>query len=209
MVPCVLKGALSHDCISQTVAAIEQARRSEGVRRTKLILPRNYASLTRAERTLVVINLERVARGLRPMKGMVKRLNKAAKTAAVAQTDPTPGMSLLSGLGVRRYQVLWANDYGVLASDWEWMYNDGFLGNLTTNVGCLFKGASDCWAHRKGILQPFTGLPLLIAGTGSARAGAGASSVTAILTGGYGKKPHFTYTWRNALRHGANGHRTR
>jgi hypothetical protein len=33
--------------------------------------------------------------------------------------------------------------------------------------------------------------------------------VTAILTGGYGKKPHFTYTWRNALRHGANGHRTR
>ncbi|HVX68228.1 MAG TPA: hypothetical protein VHA79_00885 [Mycobacteriales bacterium] len=206
---CDLQGALSHRCISQTVAAINHARARESMRKTKMVLPRNYANLTRAEQAFVVINLERVNRGLRPIAGMLSRLNHVAKVSAVAELDPAPAMALLRRLGVHRYQVVWAHDYGVLAADYEWMYDDGFDGTLTTNLACLFAGATGYWGHRKSILQPFAGLPLVLGGVGAVRAADGTDSVSAVLTGGYGAKPHFTYSWRKALAHGANGHRVR
>lgn len=205
--PCVLDGARSRSCISQTVAAINHARTHESMLKAKMVLPRNYASLSPAEQTFVVINLERVDRGLRPIAGMVPLLSHVATVSAVAQLDPTPATALLRLLGVHRFQVVWADAYGALAADYEWMYNDGFDGPLTTNVGCPFAHAPDCWGHRKAILTPFSGLPTLLAGTGAASAPYGARSVAAILTGGYGGRPHFTYSWRTALAHGANGHR--
>lgn len=65
------------------------------------------------------------------------------------------------------------------------------------------------WAigGRARCLDPFTGLPLLLAGTGAAMGGYGSSSVTAIVTGGFGHAPHFVYSWRDAVARGANGHR--
>jgi hypothetical protein len=119
LVACVLEGALSRRCISQSVAAIENARRAEGMRHYKLILPRNYTSLTPAERAFVVVNLERVDRGLRPLAGMVPKLNREARAAATVGDDPNPAVWLLRGLGVHRYQSIWAQAYGVLASDYE------------------------------------------------------------------------------------------
>jgi hypothetical protein len=203
---CVIEGALSHRCISESVAAIENARAAEGMRDPRLILPRNYTHLTRAERTFVVINLERVSRGLRPIAGLVPRLNRVSRAAAAAETDPEPAVKLLKSLGARLYRVLWADAYGVLASDYEWMYNDGFIGRLTTNVDCLFKGAPDCRGHRRGILQRFDPLPMIVGGAGAARVAGGATSIAVVLAGRTGRTPHFTYTWRAALRHGADGH---
>jgi hypothetical protein len=175
----------------------------------KVILPRNYASLTRAEQTFVVINLERVDRGIRPIVGMTARLNRQAKAGAVAAADPNPLISVLRQLGVRRYRTLWAQDYGALASDYEWMYDDGYAGAMTANITCRYAGAPGCWGHRRAILMRFRTFPLLLGGTAAAHAVDGADSLAVVLTGGHGRAPHFTYTWRNALRHGADGHRTR
>lgn len=206
---CVMNGALSNECISQTVAAINHARAREQMRHHKLVLPRNYRSLTRPQQTFVVINLERVDRGIRPLRGMVGLLNTVAGVSALVGVDPAPATLLMQSLGVHRFQTLWAQDYGVLASDYEWMYDDGYAGELTTNIGCSYAGAPGCWAHRHGMLARFPGLPLLLAGTGAANASGGADSITAILTGGYGRAPHFTYTWREARSHGADSHRGR
>lgn len=208
LIPCVLVGANSHACVTESVAAIDNGRRAEGLSK-RLVLPHNFVTLTPAEQAFVVVNLERVDRGLRPFAGMVARLNRAARAAAMVQVDPNPARSLLLGLGVHMFKTIWADDYGVLGSNYEWMYDDGYAGWRTTNVGCRYRGAPDCWAHRAGILTPFTGLPVLLAGFGSERVEAGARSVAAVLTGGHGRRPHFTYSWREALRHGADGHRSR
>lgn len=204
---CVEQGPNSHRCISQSVAAIENARARESMRRHRLVLPRNYASLTAPEQEFVVIDLERVDRGIRPIRGLVSTLNTAAGGSAHAELDPHPATLLLQRLGVHRYRSVWADDYGALSADYEWMYDDGYSGANTTNAGCRYPGAPGCWSHRVSILYPFTGLPLLLAGTGAGKVAGGGDSVTAILTGGHGAAPKFTYTWKEARAHGADGHR--
>lgn len=206
---CVNHGSLSPRCVSASVAAIEAARTKGGLKLRPLVLPRNYRSLTAAEQTFVVINLERVDRGIRPIRGMVASLDHAAKLPAEADVDPQPATSLLQGLGVHMYRTLFARDYGPLAADYEWMYDDGYSPRAggTTNVFCPRAGAVGCWSHRASILDRFSGMPLLTGGMAAAPAAGGALSLAAILTGGHGNAPHFTYTWRRALAHGANGSR--
>jgi hypothetical protein len=204
---CVEYGAMSHRCIARSVAAIDSARAREHMRHPQLILPANYRSLTAAEQVFVVIDLERVDRGLRPLAGMTPRLSRDASQAAFAGVDPTPARSQLRRSRVRVYRTLYARDFGALAADYEWMYNDGYAtdGGSTTNTSCSYPGAAGCGGHRSAILCRFRGLPRLIGGMGSASESDGAVTATAILTGGRGRSPHFTYTWRDALRHGADG----
>ncbi|HWC33826.1 MAG TPA: hypothetical protein VG650_03255 [Mycobacteriales bacterium] len=204
---CVHDGARSQTCISRTVAAINRARAGENMRKHEMVLPQNFASLSRAEQAFVVINLERVDRGIRPIAGIVGLLSVPAKLGAVAEADPRPVIGVLAALGVHRFQTIWARDYGVLASDYEWMYNDGYSGASTTNGDCPYAGAPECWGHRHAILTRFNGLPLLTCGMGAADGIGGADSVAAVLAGGYGHhSPHFLYTWREALANGADGH---
>lgn len=206
---CVEYGAMSHRCIARSIAAIESARAREHMRQQQLILPTNYRSLSPAEQVFVVIDLERVDRGLRPLAGMVANLNRDAMTAAALGIDPAPGRSQLRRDRVRVYRTLYARDFGALAADYEWMYNDGYApeGNQTTNVYCPYPEAAGCWAHRAAILYRFHGLPRLFGGMGAASEADGALAVTALIAGGLGRHPPFTYTWRDALRAGADGHR--
>jgi hypothetical protein len=204
MVPCVEQGALSRACISESIAAIEHARQRQGMRQTALRLPRGYRSLGRAEQLFVVINLERVDRGLRPLVGLVPSLDSAAGLSAVAGVDPSPAIDFLRALGVHRYRSVFARDYGALAADYAWLYYDGYSESGMQNVSCRYPGGAGCWSHRTAVLDPFAGLPLLLAGTGTARGIYGSTWMTAILTAGYGRPPHLVYTWRRALAHGAD-----
>ena len=206
---CETNGGTSHDCVDLAVAAINRARAKEHPRVGSLVLPTNFRRLSPAEQTFVVINLERVDRGLRPLQGMVPAFNVLARLAAISQIDPTPSNLLLQRLGAIRYRSIWARDYGVLASDYEWMYDDGYASDATSNRDCRYAGAAGCWAHRRAILATFHGFTRLLAGVGSARPSSTLDSVAAVLAGGYGPAPHFTYTWRQALAHGAGGAATR
>jgi hypothetical protein len=192
-------------CISQELQAINRARSHESMRKVRMILPDNYTSLSIAQQTFVVTDLERVDRGLRPFVGLTPRLNWSAQHAAIIQNDP-----LLSGLamqlmGIREYGSIWAGDFGPLASDYDWMYNDGYSPSGSINLDCRTPNQSGCWGHRENILGAFSGLSTLIAGAGSS--GAAGRSIAEVLAGTQTHAPRLTYTWKQALAHGANGHK--
>jgi hypothetical protein len=115
-------------------------------------------------------------------------------------------MSLLQALGVSEYGSIWAGDFGPLASDYDWMYNDGYSADGSINLACATPSASGCWGHRDNILGTYSYQPTLLAGAGTASPPG--ASIAEVMTGGRGSPPAFTYSWREAKRHGAN-HRRR
>ncbi|MGN6473982.1 MAG: hypothetical protein ACTHK4_10105 [Mycobacteriales bacterium] len=192
----------SRTCKREALAAIKYARELEGVRHPTMVLPRNYNKLTVAEQTFVLTDLERVARGLRPFAGLTSNLNTASHSAAVARVDPSPVLSSLQRMGVRQYGSIWAGDFGPLASDYDWMYVDGYSADGSgINVDCQSPQASGCWGHRDNILGKYGSEPTLLAGAGTAKPPG--QSIAEVMTGGSGKAPAFTYSWRTARRHGA------
>jgi hypothetical protein len=190
----------STGCVTKALAAINRARSLEHVR--PMILPNNFAKLTYAEQTFVISNLERVGRGLAPFKGITAKLNKTAKQAAAAQVDPAPAYTAVGQFLVVDYQSNWASNFGPLAADYGWMYDDGYG---SYNVDCTSASAAGCWAHRDIILTKYD-KPGLISGVGSEKQN-GLVSIAQLFVAGNGQNPTFTYTWRQALRHGADGHR--
>jgi hypothetical protein len=209
---CIGQGVTSEACLSDTVAAINSARADEAMLRYPLLLPDNFRSLSAARQLFVVLNLERVDRGLRPIVGMVPSLNRSARVSAAIGVDPDPSTRRLRRLGVRTYRTVFAQAAGVLAADFEWLYHDGYTSGSpsdTTNVNCPYPDAAGCWAHREAILDRFSRARRVIGGMGSANAPGSAERVTAILAWAHGPAPRYTYTWRQALGHGADGHRRR
>jgi hypothetical protein len=188
----------STDCTTKAVAAINRARAQEHVR--PMMLPDNFTKLSYAEQTFVVTDLERVDRGLPPFRGITARLNQTAKQAATAQVDPAPAYSAVGQFVVLDYQSNWTSNFGPLAADYGWMYDDGYG---SYNVDCGSPTASGCWAHRDVILTAYD-RPGLISGVGSDKQG-GLVSIAQLFVAGKGQNPTFTYTWREALRHGAGG----
>jgi hypothetical protein len=190
----------SDGCVTKALAAIDRARATEHVR--PMILPDNFTKLSYAEQTFVVTDLERVDRGLAPFRGITAKLNSTAKKAARADVDPAPAYSVVDQFVVLDYQSNWTSNFGPLAGDYGWMYDDGYG---SYNVDCASPSAPGCWGHRDIILTTYT-KPGLISGVGSDRQD-GLVSIAQLFVAGKGPHPTFTYTWRQALRHGAGGHR--
>ena len=188
-------------CTAQALAAIANARAHDGVKRTVMVLPDNYGKLSVGEQTFVITNLERTARGLKPFRGLTTTLNHASNLAAALHLDPAPAISLLRLLGVTQYGSVWAGDFGPLASDYDWMYDDGYSDSGSINVDCILPNAPGCWGHREIILGGYLHQRTLLAGAGTGHP-AGAS-IAEVLTAGTGRPPSFTYTWRQAVKHGA------
>jgi hypothetical protein len=176
------------------------------VRHSVLVLPRNFKSLTVGEQTFVITDLERVARGLKPFAGLSRPLNAASRTAALARLDPQPVLSLLRALGNAEFGSNWAGDFGPLASDYDWMYNDGYA-TTGINLDCLTPRSSGCWGHRDNIIGAYQHLPTLLAGAGNGLPSG--MSIAMVMTGGRGPAPKLTYTWRKARHHGARAHAPR
>ena len=189
----------SAGCIAKALAAIDRARSMEHVR--PMILPDNFAKLSYAEQTFVVTDLERVDRGLRPFRGITAKLNRTAKQAAKANVDPAPAYSAIGQFVVLDYQSNWTSNFGPLAGDYGWMYDDGYG---SYNVDCASPSAPGCWGHRDIILTAYS-KPELVSGVGSEKQN-GLVSIAQLFVAGKGQHPTFTYTWRQALRHGAAGH---
>ena len=188
-------------CITKALAAINRARSFEHVR--PMILPDNFTKLSFAEQTFVISNLERVDRGRRPFMGITSELNQTATKAAQERVDPAPETTAVGRFAVLTYGSNWTANFGPLAGDYGWMYDDGYG---SYNVDCSSPGATGCWAHRDVILSTYSNKPLLISGAGSDKQN-GLVSIAQMFVGGQGAAPSFTYTWAQALRHGADGGR--
>jgi hypothetical protein len=134
------------DCGGWGLAGIDRCRAAEGVGR--LVLPRNWSALNPDDQLLVLIDLERVNRGLAPIAVLVRPLNQLAQQGAQRQSDPAfPVCDCFNGGG-----VIWAtvDPPDVLEADELWMYDD----------------ASSSWGHRDNILLAGSAL---VAGAGATR----------------------------------------
>ena len=190
---CSQAGATSQTCIDAVVAAINHARSLEGV--APMVLPTGFASLTPAQQTFVVSNLERVDRGLAPVAGMVDSLNTLAATAAGNDADP-----MLSGWTVGTFRAnawgsIWAGDLNPLAADYDWMYNDGWSSTGSINLDCTSANDAGCWGHRHVILSTGSNL---ITGVATVKESRWLSDAQIFVIGS-GTYPPFTYSWADVV----------
>jgi hypothetical protein len=134
-------------CQQAEVADIDSALASEGT--GPLTWPEGLYSLPLSEQEFVVTNEERVLMGLPAIAGMDTAADQNALAGAQAAEDPT----IQALPGVIAAEGNWAEDYGALGSDFDWMYNDG-PGSF--NMDCpAGSNSSLCWAHRDAILANF------------------------------------------------------
>lgn len=143
-------------CNSDSLAAIDQARATEGL--AALQLPSNFYSLSNDNQLLAVINAERTSRGL-PAFAFNPSFGPAAQSAAQSTTDPiSPTGTVWAGILSMDYPT-------VLSADFGWMYDDG---PGSPNIDCTPSNSSGCWGHRDAILSRWAGW----AAAGSALVGA-------------------------------------
>lgn len=186
---CSQQGRNSQSCIDTIVQAIDNARALEGV--GPMTLPDGFASLTTAQQTFVVSNLERIDRGLPPVAGMVDSLNTLADDAAASDADPMLSEWSVGPFQVSGWSSIWAGDLNALAADYDWMYNDGWSPQGSYNLDCQSATASGCWGHRNAILRSGSHL---ITGVGSEMQSRW-MSIAQIFVSGAGADPAFTYSW--------------
>ena len=194
----------SDACMAKVKQATTNARSVEGL--GPMNLPTNFASLTPAEQTFVITDIERVDRGLPPLVGLVDAFNADAQSGAQGNADPSPAQ-VPSGLRITAWASNWAENGNPLASNYFWMYDDGVNSG---NIDCTSSGQDGCWGHRKNILslgdyQKLYGGTLLM---GAAEAygtfSNGWESDTELLVLASGPTPPLTYTWAAAVAAGAS-----
>lgn len=182
-------------CTADTVKAIDHARALEHV--GPLLLPRNWSRLSVAEQLFVIADLERVARGVPPLVGLVPALSRFAAAGARAATDPEFPLSAAEpGPETSNWS---GNDYSVLIADYEWMYQDGW-GAGGGNVDCTGQRAPGCWGHRDNILGAGTGTTCAGCLMGAAFAanarGWGTSFAELFIAPGHARGLTPTFTWK-------------
>ncbi|HEX3615018.1 MAG TPA: hypothetical protein VHU61_00655 [Solirubrobacteraceae bacterium] len=172
------------------ISAINACRATENVGPLKL--PSNWGSLSAVKQGFVLINLERVNRGLPAIVGLSGSLNTLASAGAASESDPSfPAGGFVGG------GAIWAGAPSVLAADYMWMYVDGPGGN---NLDCSSAGDRGCWGHRDIILWDKAGT--LVAGGGYSGEGATSSSAYVVLSG-Y-STGNLTFTWAGELKYFAS-----
>ena len=189
---CAASGANSQTCINAVVTAINHARSLEGV--GPMVLPSGFASMSTAQQTFVVSNLERVDRGLQPADGMVGTLNSLSTTAAGKDADPIlPNWNPIGSFSPNRWGSNWAGDLNALAADYDWMYDDGWGPTGSYNLDCTSATDTGCWGHRHNIVGLYGG-ERLITGVGSVVQSQW-TSIAQIFVAGTGSDPAFTTSW--------------
>ena len=199
---CYFHGASSLACTEATVAALDHARAAEGL--GPLMLPTDWNTLAPADQIFVLTNLERVARGEQPVPGMTVALNALALVGAQKRVDPVGAAGA--------WGSNWAGDASPLASDYLWMYDDGWGGSRahTENLDCTSATAPGCWGHRDNILAewhrtfmaPNPYLNQLAMGAAQIPEPGGVSDAT-IVNAFHATSVRYTYTWAQAQQAGA------
>jgi hypothetical protein len=193
-------------CIDAAVLAIDNARTQEGI--GPMVLPADFAELTLSEQLFVMVDCERVDRGLTPIAGELASLDQVAAGAAQDQSDPSVPSEGIAGLSVSAWVGNWASTDSVGDALYEWMYDDG-LGSI--NVDCTSADQSGCWIHRDNIL----GFQNDVDGFGGSLSFGGAAvvtspahgqplvSVTMLTTWSPDTATGYYYTWDQAVDDGA------
>lgn len=192
-------------CHTQEVAAINHQHALEHIR--AIVLPRNFWTLAPALQIFVITNLERVSRGLKPVRGINAQMSGWATTAARHSADVSVGAwNLSNGTQLQIFGSVWASDLNSLDADFIWMYADGWATGGSNNSDCTSATSSGCWGHRQIVLGKFGGSSALVAGVGSVPhllAGGALNSDAEAIANYTGVAPTLTYTWATAVTAGA------
>jgi hypothetical protein len=188
------------DCNAQgarvqfSIQNLDGCRAKEGI--GPLVLPSNWPILTEPEQMLVLVDLERVNRGLAPIVGLSAELDELASTGAQSGNDPSfPDGGFTGGGGI------WFGGKSAIAADYAWMYDDGPNG-LDVNEDCPQGGSSSsCWLHRDIILWKGTGGALV--GGGGYAEGSNTDSWAFEILSGYQERG-LTFTWARELHYFAH-----
>ena len=184
------------ECINAAVYYLDKAR--SRVHLPPYALPANFPSLPPPRQLFILVNLDRVQYGLRPIPGMTAALDHDALVSGVWRADdPHPSNTT----GLNTWWPGWAGAFYNAPMAYEaWVWDDG-LGS--TNPRCTPSDHSRCWGHRHSVLWKYG--PVLAMG-----AAAGRDSrhhhrgYTYLFVGGNAAyKPTYTYTWKQAVEDGA------
>jgi hypothetical protein len=170
----------SKNCTEVLLAAVNQAQTAEHL--DDFTLPSNYFGLSPTKQLFVLVNLERVSRGVPPIVGLSPYLDSSATRAAERAEDPGFQSSygpvrlwVPPGGGTYAYAGTWAGgSVNAVAAVFGWLYDDGWSGRKATwNYDCTSPTASGCWGHRDQLLGESTGTRCTdcVAGSGYASPG--------------------------------------
>jgi hypothetical protein len=206
--PCDPRGKFgfnaSKGCDAVALSGINRGRKAEGL--PPMVLPTNYRRLTPTRQLFVLVNLERVARGVPPLVGLTPVLSADAGLAAEQTRDP----DVESVYGSLQVAVVngtygeggtWAGDSpNPIAAMFGWIYDDGWGGpKHTSNYDCTSAAAAGCWGHRDELLGEFSGpsCTTCVAGAGFAKhtkAGA-VTSYSFLLVAPANGEPPLSFSW--------------
>jgi hypothetical protein len=191
----------SATCTNAVVVALDRARAELGL--GPYSLPADFDSLSGAKQLLVLANLDRIAYGLPPIRGLSPTLASAAQVAMTNDLDPDP-TALLSGLNTYAWTATWAGQWPNAADAYyEWMYDDGYDGSETSNVDCTSATASGCWVHRRNVLAlASAGTLAMGASVGTDAQGHSSYTMTLVWTTS-ANWTSYSYTWAQAEAAGA------
>jgi PASTA domain-containing protein len=183
-------------CIDAGVWYLDRARAKVGL--PAYALPANFPSLSPPQQVFILVNLDRVQYGLRPITGLTAALSHAALVSGVRQADdPHPSNTT----GLNTWWPGWAGAFHNAPMAYEaWVWNDG-LGS--TNPRCTPTDHSRCWGHRHSVLWKYG--PVLAMGAAAGRDSRHHRRGYAYLFvgGDAGYTPTYTYTWEQAVADGA------
>ncbi|MHB1506345.1 MAG: hypothetical protein ACYCOS_05250 [Sulfobacillus sp.] len=138
-------------CQQVYLEAVDQARAQEGL--GALPIPPGFFQMSQPEQFFVILNLERVTRGLSPIVRAVAAANQTATAAAAAGVDPMPPLNFMTAF----QGSVEAESSSTIMADLGLMYDDGW-GNSGSNFGgmnvdCTSASAPGCWGHRQVMLM--------------------------------------------------------
>jgi hypothetical protein len=193
---------------SDWMTSIDAASATEGVGAMP-VSESAVEALPVAEQLFIVINQERIDRGLAPVEYMTSQLNSDALQGANADTDPSFPALLTGGAALTGGGAIWAGGItSALEADYYWMYDDGWGGSAgaTSNGACSSPSSSGCWGHRDVILHSFNSCTDGAAPTlsmGAAYATTGGGSMAAIMVSTCGAPPSDgTLSWNQMTTQG-------
>lgn len=132
-------------CDAAALADFRSARAHDGV--GPMTLPRGFDKLTPRWQLFVLVNVERVDRGLKPFTALSSGLDRLAQTAAHESSDDAFGQIMA---GTRQGSNWSTEGESTLFDAFCWTYSDG-----PGQPGCFGTGG-EIWIHRNNILgKPF------------------------------------------------------
>jgi len=183
-------------CIDAGVWYLDFARSKVGL--PPYALPADFVSLSPPQQIFVLVNLDRVQYGLRPITGMTAALDHAALVSGVWRgDDPYPA----STAGLNTWWPGWAGAFYNAPMAYEaWVWSDG-LGS--SNPRCTPSDRSRCWGHRHSVLWKYH--PVLAMGAAAGRdLRTHHRGYAYLFVGGNASyRPRYTYTWKQAVADGA------